>query len=57
LLFLVAKTGEGPKSVNDTLVYWIGSAKKDVHLAVSEMDFRTPQRIFVRDVEQSGKAE
>jgi hypothetical protein len=57
LLFLVAKTGEGPKSVNDTLAYWIGSAKKDVHLAVSEMDFRTPQRIFVRDVEQSGKAE
>jgi hypothetical protein len=50
---LITKTVKGLKSVTDTLAYWIGSAKKDVHLAVSEMHFRTQQNIFVSDVEQS----
>jgi 16S rRNA G1207 methylase RsmC len=53
LLFLIAKTVKGLKSVTDTLAYWIGSAKKDVHLTVSEMHFRTQQKTFVSDVEQS----
>ena len=33
-------------SVADRLAYWIGSAKQEVHLEVSEMDFTNPKRLW-----------